>query len=230
MELKNTSLKFNVMWKRWSEYEIKSHPWGGEYIVPTKNAEAIDYNCTEQPEKIVADALEVGRVHILCLDGRKESCLAFAHKYGLLGLWAETREHYSEEQACPPDYRALNSKEYGENLSGFSNAFMLMYQHFKIAKGQEESPYFPRSMDLAGNIHYRLTCGSAPQIVWEVYSMLSVLHFMYATIIAENKDGLRICKNCGKIYYNTHSRSEFCGTKCRNYYNVKRYREREQSR
>ena len=37
----------------------------------------------------------------------------------------------------------------------------------------------------------------------------------------------KVCKNCGKVYYNPHAKSEFCGTKCRNYYNVKAFREKQ---
>ena len=42
-----------------------------------------------------------------------------------------------------------------------------------------------------------------------------------------NIPGAKVCKNCGKVYYNTHAKSEFCGARCRNYYNVKVFRERE---
>ena len=38
---------------------------------------------------------------------------------------------------------------------------------------------------------------------------------------------LRVCKNCGKIYYNPHARSEFCSVRCRNQYNVRAWRSRQ---
>ena len=58
--------------------------------------------------------------------------------------------------------------------------------------------------------------------------MQSVLKLSYAAMVTGEKPGLRICKNCGKVYYNGHAKSEFCGTKCRNYYNVKLFRNRDE--
>ena len=54
--------------------------------------------------------------------------------------------------------------------------------------------------------------------------MYEVLRLSYAMLTTQEKPTLKVCKNCGKVYYNTHSKSEFCGTKCRNYYNVKVFR------
>ena len=64
MELKAMFPNLNVMWTRWSDYEVTD--WEGiEYLVPAKAATALTYNCAEQPETMVADALELGRQ--LCL-------------------------------------------------------------------------------------------------------------------------------------------------------------------
>ena len=84
----------------------------------------------------------------------------------------------------------------------------------------------PKVMDLSGLLSYRLTSGPNPQLVWEVRSLESVIRFAYASMISAESIPLKVCKNCGKVYYNTHAKSEFCGTKCRNYYNVKVFREK----
>lgn len=63
-------------------------------------------------------------------------------------------------------------------------------------------------------------------MVWQVRSLQSVLRLSYAAMATRDKPGLRVCKNCGKVYYNSHAKSEFCSARCRNYYNVKVFRKR----
>ena len=36
MELKAMFPNLNVLWTRWSAYQIKPHQWGGEYLTPAK--------------------------------------------------------------------------------------------------------------------------------------------------------------------------------------------------
>ena len=81
-----------------------------------------------------------------------------------------------------------------------------------------------RKLDLV--FSYRLLGGPAPQFIWEVRNMEAVICFAYASMITTEPMPLKICKNCGRVYYNSHAKSEFCGTRCRNYYNVKAFRER----
>ena len=83
-------------------------------------------------------------------------------------------------------------------------------------------------MDLSGLLNYRLTSGRASQLVWEMRSMKSVIQLAYATLVSGSAIPLKKCKNCGKVYYNSHAKSEFCGVKCRNYYNVKLFRTRKE--
>ena len=65
MELKAMFPNLNVLWTRWSAYQIKPHQWGGEYLTPAKGATDLTYNCAEQPGPLVADALDLGR-QLLC--------------------------------------------------------------------------------------------------------------------------------------------------------------------
>ena len=54
---------FNVMWTRWSEYTLAACEMSGPdilYLVPAPGAVELQFNCAEQPEQLVADALELG--------------------------------------------------------------------------------------------------------------------------------------------------------------------------
>ena len=55
----------------------------------------------------------------------------------------------------------------------------------------------------------------------------SVLDLALAQSLCAEEPVLRVCKNCGKIYYNPHARSEFCSVRCRNQYNVRAWRSRQ---
>ena len=217
MDFKPMFPSLNVLWTRWSAYQIKPHQWGGEYLIPAEGATDLTYNCAEQPGPLVADAAP----------DKNRLCAAFAARYGLLGLNAEKVEGATEDPNVPPCYRPLNSWEYGEDVSFFQSNFVMLYQHFLTVQGELVPTPNPRVMDLSGFLSYRLTSGPNPQLVWEVRSLESVIRFAYASMISAESIPLKVCKNCGKVYYNTHAKSEFCGTKCRNYYNVKVFREKD---
>ena len=228
MDSKAIFQNLNVLWTRWSEYEIITDR-GAEYLVPAGSATELTYNCAEHPEALVSDALELGRQLLSGAAEKDRLCAAFAARYGLLGLEAERNPSASEDPAVPPCCRPLNSRGYGEDLGQFQLSFMSLYQHYLTTRGELAATPNPRVLDLSGFLGYRLTSGRTPQLVWDVRSMESVLRFAYAAMVANPASPLKVCKNCGKVYYNTHAKSEFCGAKCRNYYNVKVFRERERA-
>ncbi len=231
MELKTMFPNLNVMWSRWSEYTTVTDRGGAEYLVPAPGAAELAYNCADRPEELVADALELGRR--LLVGGlekveKTRLCAAFAACHGLLGLEAEKDTACSDDPSLPPFCQPLNSSGYGEDLGLFQVSFMELYQHFAIVRGERAlSEQHSRVMDLSGLLRYRLTSGRTPQLVWEARSMRAVLHLAYAAMVAAPSGGLKVCKNCGKVYYNPHAKSEFCSARCRNYFNVRAFRERE---
>ena len=113
MDFKPMFPSLNVLWTRWSAYQIKPHQWGGEYLIPAEGATDLTYNCAEQPGPLVADALELGRQLHMGAPDKNRLCAAFAARYGLLGLNAEKGEGATEDPNVPPCYRPLNSLEYG---------------------------------------------------------------------------------------------------------------------
>lgn len=232
MELNALFPNLNVMWTRWSEYTLVKNEISGphiDYLVPAPGATALTFNCAENPETLVADALELGRQILLGTPEKNRLCAAFAARYGLLGLEAEKGTPFDDRPEMPPFCHPLNSQEYGEEIGIFQTSFMELYQHFLSTRGKLEVTPNPQVIDISGLIGYRLTSGQTPQLVWEVRSMQSVLRLAYAAMITSEKSGLRVCKNCGKVYYNSHAKSEFCGSRCRNYFNVRVFREREKS-
>ena len=223
MGLKAMFPNLNVMWTRWSDYETAIFD-NVEYLVPTQKATSLVYDCAEQAEQLVADALELGRQLRMGAPDKNRLCAAFAARHGLLGL--------ARVDADKPEgglwWARVARRQYGEPVNELNKEFQKMYYHFLFTREDVPPPEPPSvPLDLEGTLHYRLTGGLVPQLIWEAHSMYEVLGLSYAMLITQEKPTLKVCKNCGKVYYNTHAKSEFCGTKCRNYYNVKVFRERE---
>lgn len=226
MNAKPMALNLNVLWIHWSKYEIKqlTTPYGPiDYIVPTAKATAMTYNCAEHAEVLAADALELGRQIYHEASDATQLCLEFAARHGLLGTDVETVP--TGVDATGPNLVLPDSREYGEALPTFQYQLMELYQHFMSVYNKEASPFDSHVTELSGLLRYRLIGGPAPQLIWEVQSMDAVIRLAYASLITTEPMPLKICKNCGRIYYNAHAKSEFCSTRCRNYYNVKAFRQ-----
>lgn len=220
MELKAMFPNLNVLWTRWSDYEITTFDHV-EYLVPAEKATPLAYDCAEQAEQLVANALELGRQLRMGAPDKNRLCAAFAACHGLLGL---ARVNTYDPDGGPLS-AALDSRQYGEPVDELNREFQKLYYHFLYTRADVPPPEAPAVMlDLEGTLHYRLTGGLVPQLIWEAHSMYEVLRLSYAVLMTQEKPTLKVCKNCGKVYYNTHAKSEFCGTKCRNYYNVKVFR------
>lgn len=226
MELKAMFPNLNVMWTRWSDYEITMFD-NVEYLVPAEKATPLAYDCAEQAGQLVADALELGRQLRMGTPDKNRLCAAFAARHGLLGLAGVNASIWQGLAGGGPLSAALDSRQYGEPVDELNREFQKLYYHFLYTREDVPPPEAPAVLlDLDGALHYRLTGGLVPQLVWEAHSMYEVLRLSYAMLMTQEKPTLKVCKNCGKVYYNTHAKSEFCGTKCRNYYNVKVFREK----
>lgn len=225
MDLKAMFPNLNTMWVRWSAYKIATYH-GVSYLMPSPGAEAFHYNCAEQPETLVADALELGRQITENADDADRACAAFAARHGLLGLGGGKDAGLFSNGDVAPCYRPVNEKKYGEELERFKVELKMLYRHFLSTRGNAAMA-FNEMPAISGILYYKLTVGATPQLIWDTGSLLNVLRLVYASLVTDPAIPLKVCKNCSKVYYNPHAKSEFCGTKCRNYYNVKAFRKRE---
>jgi hypothetical protein len=222
MDLKAMFPNLNTMWVRWSAYEIVDYH-GVSYLMPSPGSEAFQYNCAEQPEILVADALELGRQITGNAEDTDRACAAFAARHGLFGLGGDKDAGPFSSGDVAPCYRPVNEKEYGEEIERLTVELQALYRHFISSRDGDTIPA------ITGSLSYKLTSGQTPQLVWEMNSLLNVLRLAYAALVTDPAGPLKVCKNCGKVYYNPHAKSEFCGTKCRNYYNVKVFRGKEKA-
>ena len=226
MNLKDMFRHQTVSWATWADFIVIERE-GVRYLAPEPSAMKMIYNCAQEPGELVADALELGRRLTLDTPEKDSLCAAFAARYGLLGLEQGNDTTPSKEADLQPSSRILGSDEYGEDLEQFQKAFKTLYRHFDaVGKMGAERPKYSAET-LTGSLSFRLTGGAIPHFAWKIPSLQSFIHFCYSVLISSDRHSLKACKNCGRVYYNSNPKSEFCGTKCRNYFNVKAFRDRE---
>lgn len=234
MDIKTMFPSLSLMWVRWSEYEIVRRMDNGvenEYIVPVPGAEEIVFNCAEHPEPMVTDAILIGQqIHENAIPVKLIDllCTNFASHYGLFGQ-ALGMDLSAPVYSSAPLYYAPNSEKYGEELFYFKDRLHRIYRHYMTTQGEWNRGQ-KSDFGIYGTLSYRLTPGRTPQIVWGVETMEEVMWLTYASLITGERPGLKVCKNCGRVYYSSHAKSEFCGAKCRNRYNVKMFRSREKQK
>lgn len=228
MKLKPIDFNINLQWTRWTKYEIREvkdrEGYTYEYIFPTARAIPVKYSCIDHAESLVADALELGHQIYIESPDVERLCLEFAARYGLLGTDAENS--LLGVDVMGPELEPVSSRDYGEVFLIFQGELRELFEHFISVYDKSVSPYDSHVAELNGAMLYRILGGPSPQLVWEVQTMEAVLRFAYASMITTDPMPLKVCKNCGRIYYNAHAKSEFCSTRCRNYYNVKAFRQR----
>ena len=80
--------KTNSHWARYSEYEYRCGEDGELYLMPTPTAMPSVYDPMKDPEPLVVDALNVGRLAMKRGDEKpiRDAVLEFVAKYGLLGF------------------------------------------------------------------------------------------------------------------------------------------------
>ena len=133
------------------------------------------------------------------------------------------------------DYDVVFSNAYSERMDWLTSYFEGLYTHFAACfyHGKTNDEYFNDEcegvIERFGNdgLAYciRIRDGK-PELRWDFNSLKLALETFYSFYVTGESCPLRICKDCGKVFYATSTRSEFCETRCRNRYNVARFRER----
>lgn len=119
-------------------------------------------------------------------------------------------------------YNSIFSRAYGERKPWLVDYFCSLNRWFEIFYEN------PAHTDLPlRTLRYGVVGGNPPKLVWVFPSLKSIMDMALAQCVSSPDTLLRICKNCGEIYYNEHVRSEFCSTRCRNQYNVRAFRSRQ---
>jgi hypothetical protein len=123
-------------------------------------------------------------------------------------------------------YNAIFSQNYSEDVRWYKRYFLHLYDYFLACADYDRGH---RTVEIAGEYQmkrlcYTVTAGNKPTLQWIFPSLKSVIDMAMALCVTAEDMPLRVCKKCGKVFYNENARSEFCSGRCRNHWNVYRSR------
>lgn len=130
------------------------------------------------------------------------------------------------------------SHDYAERYSWVFSFLMKFYLYFATCKMYEytDNPATKSgytnilSLFQIQGLGIKLEMNDTATLVWDFRSLKMILETFYAVSISNKDTTLKMCKHCGKSFYAQHGRSTFCSSKCRNQYNVYKFREREKKK
>ena len=67
---------------------------------------------------------------------------------------------------------------------------------------------------------YHIALYDRPTIVWDFRSLLLGIQMMFSFAMVDEKNPLRCCKHCGKVFIAGHTNAAFCSSECKNRFNV----------
>jgi len=144
--------------------------------------------------------------------------------------------HPAEMTGRPISYDVVFSNAYSERLDWLTGYFEGLYTHFAASfyYGKTNDEYFndecENTIERFGNdgLAYCIRMHNGkPTIRWDFNSLKLALETIYSFYITGENTPFKICRDCGKVFYATSMRSEFCQTKCRNRHNVALFRRRQ---
>ncbi len=119
-------------------------------------------------------------------------------------------------------YNSVFSKDYGEEKKWFKRYCLRLYSYFLACADYDRER---RTVEIVSEyqvkrLRYTIAAEDKPTLQWIFPSMKSVIDMEMALCVTAEDMPLRVCKKCGKVFYNENARSEFCSGRCRNQWNV----------
>lgn len=112
--MKNLFERTSSNWVRYSEYEWRATEDGTLYLTPTKTAQPSIYDPLAEYQKIVLDAINIGRMGMSKKPDAEiqKAIQQFAVKYGLFGLMTAlpTTPNFMEYEAVYLPKKSLHQK------------------------------------------------------------------------------------------------------------------------
>jgi len=126
------------------------------------------------------------------------------------------------------EYSIVFYRNYAECTDWLFGVFSEFYTHFAACAAYHtmDNPVLQgRCADIVSSfceygLGFRMRMDGKPMLVWDFNSLKTALETVYAFLVSSADQPLRMCKHCGKVFFATHGRTEFCSGRCRNQFNV----------
>lgn len=200
--MKNLFERTSSNWVRYSEYEWKESEDGKLYLTPTKTAQPSIYDPLSEYQRIVLDAINIGRLGTQHKSEKEvqKAIQQFAVKYGLLGLMTAlpTTPNFMEYEAV---YLPKNHFIREESMStmDYLNLFFPFDKPDVVKRGIES--------------------------MWNINND----RVMMALAMTDSENPVKRCKHCAKAFFASRPSAVFCSPQCKNKHNVYKNRARNKS-
>ena len=95
-------------------------------------------------------------------------------------------------------------------------------QEFNIE--EEVSQYYFSGVPYKINMY-----GKTPEICWQPNSLKQAIDMAFGFMLCSEKNPLKICKHCGKVFYAKNPKAEYDSSQCRNQANVYKSRNKNKA-
>jgi hypothetical protein len=102
----------------------------------------------------------------------------------------------------------------------FVTSFLYYQDYDKIDEVTRD--LYRQGMSAFGGIApaYRIALREKPTIIWDFHSLLLGIQIMFSFMLVDEAKPLRSCRHCQMAFVSNHPKALFCGSKCKNQYNV----------
>ena len=114
----------------------------------------------------------------------------------------------------------------------FSACTSFFFYHDYDTLSDDTKSIMRQSMEaFGGNVPiYRIALLDKPTIVWDFNSLLLGIQMMFSFMLTDDKEPLRLCKQCMSPFIASRPSAVFCSPKCKNQYNVYKSRTKGKER
>ena len=111
-------------------------------------------------------------------------------------------------------------RQFTEWIFLFTSCF-LYYKDYEISSEETRQLYRESMAAFDGNApSYHIALYDKPTIVWDFHSLLLGIQMMFSFMLTDDKNPLRLCKHCTKVFVANRPSNQFCSPECKNRYNV----------
>lgn len=229
MYIKNLFERTSSNWVRYSEYEWRVTEDGTLYLTPTNTAQPSIYDPLAEYQKIVLDAISIGRMGMSKKPDTEiqKAIQQFAVKYGLFGLMTAlpTTPNFMEYEAV---YLPENHFIKEETMSTEKYlALFFPFDKLDVIKRGIESMWNIRNDRVMMALALIMT--DKPIIVWDFHSLLLGIQIMFRFMLTDSENPIKLCKHCTKAFVASRPSAVFCSPQCKNKHNAYKSRARKNS-
>lgn len=135
--------------------------------------------------------------------------------------------NYEAKNKCKEQYLVLNPndiiniKDLYDMFSKMDSILVDLLNIGRMCLEEDVIKYYFSGVPYKINMY-----GKTPEISWQPNSLKQAIDLSFGFMLCSEKNPLKICKHCSKVFYTKNPKAEYCCPQCRNQANVYKSREK----